>query len=302
MGFIYKITSPTNRLYVGQTCNFENRVSDYRCLRHRSKRSIIIWSIKKYGWGAHKMEIIETVDDEMLDEREMFWINELKTYTYEYPDGMNLTKGGGGVRTTWKHDKERVAKAKLRCGVNSPGYGKSLSEEARKTISVKISQYNKANGKKPSPLCHLKRMEMWQKKVIAYDLNGCFVGEFDSVAISAKTLGIDRKTANDALNGKQKHGGKYIFKHKTENYPLTIEIDKSSILIQNRPVLCFIDNIFMEYPSAESASRDLGIPAGTIRWAFNNNLKPLKSGHSFIYKDKFEEKISASVNSNALYK
>jgi group I intron endonuclease len=232
MGFIYKITSPTGRLYVGKTYNFKQRVSDYRCMRYRSKRSIIIWSIKKYGWDTHKMEIVEEVDDKSLNEREIFWIEQLQTYTYNHHNGMNLTKGGDGQRHSWKNDLERVRVAKLRCGENAPSFGKKVSPEIRQKISKSVSVFNRTHGKKPSEFCHFKSRGVRLKQVICYKLTGEFVGEYKSLKEAADDLCINRRTANDALNEKQAHAHGIIFKHKSDGYPNKIDTDGINFFVR----------------------------------------------------------------------
>ena len=55
---IYKITSPSNRIYIGQTVDFIKRKSHYRNLK-RNHQIRLFNSIKKYGWDKHKLELIE---------------------------------------------------------------------------------------------------------------------------------------------------------------------------------------------------------------------------------------------------
>ena len=57
---IYKITSPTNRIYVGQSLDIEGRFNAYKNLYSKIlKQPRIYNSIKKYGAENHKFEIIE---------------------------------------------------------------------------------------------------------------------------------------------------------------------------------------------------------------------------------------------------
>lgn len=294
MGFIYKIYSPNNKLYVGQTRNMNQRISDYKYLRYRSKKSIIIASIIKYGWDAHRIEIIEEVSNNLLNEREMYWVKQLNTYYPDNPEcGMNLTKGGDH-RQEWREDKERVIKAKKRCGVNAPGYGKKLSLEVRNKISKSVSKYNILNNKKPSLFCYEKSKEARLRKIVCYDLNGDFVSEYPSVKDAAISLNIDRKTANDALNGKQYHGGGYIFKPKTKEFPLKIYVDKSKIHLKKRAILCLLnEKVLGEYATLRQISEAIGIKKGAVADAFFDNRK-MRNGYRFIYKDLYEaiEKIA----------
>lgn len=69
---IYKITNPKGKIYVGQTLNLEKRIIDYEKMKCHKQHKIYN-SLKKYGWGAHKFEIIEECESNMLNEREIYW-------------------------------------------------------------------------------------------------------------------------------------------------------------------------------------------------------------------------------------
>ena len=191
MGLIYKIDSPTGRRYVGQTRKTaERRIIQYKSKRSKKNKSLILLSIDKYGWDAHSFSVIEdNVPDELLNEREIYWITELKTYAAENLDGMNLTRGGDN-RESWKNDKTRVERAKMRRGEKSPSWGKKWSEEMKKRIGESVSRYNKANGKKPSAECHKKAKEKQYVPVVVYDRNGDFVAEYPYLKAAAEALGL----------------------------------------------------------------------------------------------------------------
>ena len=95
-GIIYKITSPSGKVYVGQTIrSFEKRMQEHRDMK--SKCSAIRNAIDKYG-DEMKYEIIEeNVPQEQLDEREIFWINHFNSLV---PDGYNLKTGGRFYKAT----------------------------------------------------------------------------------------------------------------------------------------------------------------------------------------------------------
>lgn len=288
MGIIYKITSPTRRIYVGKTYNLNQRIDDYKCKRYRSKKSIIIDSIKKYGWDSHKIETIESIDDSLLNEREIFWIKKLKTYHYEYEQGMNLTKGGDGQRHSWKHDKERVAKAKLRCGENAPMYGKKISEEAKIKISESLKKHHKkTNYKFPKWVKELSRKKAC-KAVVCYNSNGEFIGEYESTVEASKCLGVNRRTAADAVKGLQTHTKNIIFRFKTDNYPLKIDVGVLNKKPSKKPVIVIYNGTTTEYQSKIECSKELGIPQWRImESAIKNDRKPTKMGHIFIYKENY---------------
>ena len=69
---IYKITSPSGRVYIGQTVDFVKRKSHYKKLK-RNHQIILYNSIKKYGWESHTLELIEECDVFLLNDRERYW-------------------------------------------------------------------------------------------------------------------------------------------------------------------------------------------------------------------------------------
>lgn len=70
---IYKITSPNNRKYIGQSNNIERRFKEYKSL-HNCKGQVKLYrSFLKYGIINHSFKIIETCSIEKLNERERYW-------------------------------------------------------------------------------------------------------------------------------------------------------------------------------------------------------------------------------------
>lgn len=88
---IYKITSPTGRVYIGQSVNIRKRWQAYRrldCIKQKKLHA----SLNKHGWRKHQFEIITECDKGNLDEMEIFFINAYNSYNT--PHGMNLMEGG----------------------------------------------------------------------------------------------------------------------------------------------------------------------------------------------------------------
>lgn len=70
---IYKITSPTSRIYIGQSLNIDKRWKDYKNISRVSRQPKLYNSLNKYGWKQHQFEIIEECEISKLDERELYW-------------------------------------------------------------------------------------------------------------------------------------------------------------------------------------------------------------------------------------
>lgn len=82
MGYIYKITNMiTNCVYVGKTVKdiqqrFNEHIRNGRKIHGSSK---ISKSLREYGSLNHKIEILEICNNNVILEREQFWIDELNT-------------------------------------------------------------------------------------------------------------------------------------------------------------------------------------------------------------------------------
>lgn len=94
MKCIYKITTPSGRIYVGQTVNFRRRMTEHRYLV-KHKTSPLYSSIKKYGFDAHLFGIIHELPDDttqsIIDEYEKYYISQFTDCGFSV---MNLERGG----------------------------------------------------------------------------------------------------------------------------------------------------------------------------------------------------------------
>lgn len=128
-------------------------------------------AIQKYGRDAFSMRILETVETrEEANIREAFWIKEMKTLA---PSGYNLVAGGNVKEMS---EETRIKMSEVTSGSNNGRFGKPVSEETRRRISLsnigrkcapftdehrrKIGERNK--GKKITPE-HVAKMLEAQK-------------------------------------------------------------------------------------------------------------------------------------------
>ena len=304
MGVIYKITSPTGRIYVGKTKRPKTRVWEYRW-RSKKRKSIVHDSIKGYGWEAHKFEIIEETTDDLLNEREIFWIKELNSFYLDNQMGMNMTRGGDGGGQRWMHDVERRKKQSERFkGEGGTFYGRHHTEENKKAQSERMKQRQKTHPTKVPQWGAEKGWEAVRKPVVCYDSSGCFLKEYVSVIEAAKELMISSNVVIDSCLKRTTGAlGKYVFRYKEINYPLSIEVGEIKRKTVKRPVLTLTPEyeIVCEHPSAAEASEFWGIPKTTInRAAMYNWLVPIRSGHVFIYTDLYNKISTVEAVDEAL--
>ena len=99
-GVIYKLTSPSGKVYIGQSINFKNRLNKYKNTTTKSIGNYLFNAIQKYGFDNFNVEILAVIelDDDItvtkmeLDRLEIYYIQKLDSFN----NGYNLTAGGGG--------------------------------------------------------------------------------------------------------------------------------------------------------------------------------------------------------------
>jgi|LakMenEpi03Aug12_release.lakeMendotaPanAssembly.Ray.scaffolds.fasta_scaffold443185_2 group I intron endonuclease len=133
---IYKITSPSNKVYIGQSVNIQKRFRDYKSLKRSIKQQPKLYnSFVKYGVDNHLFEILSECTKEEL--------NILERY---FQDMYNaISRKGLNCRLTGYADRcgEFSVEYKQKfTGSGNPFYGKKHTEESR----LKISKSN--TGKK----------------------------------------------------------------------------------------------------------------------------------------------------------
>jgi group I intron endonuclease len=302
VGVIYKITSPSNKVYVGKTYDLRKRINAHKCATKYGKNILLHNSIRKYGWDAHSLEIIEEVEDVLMNEREVYWVERLKTYCYENKQGLNMTKGGEGQRSTWMHKTElRSYFSKKFSGSGNPFHGRSHSVETKKVISEKASLRNRSNGIRIPEWGAEKGRDVVRKKVLCYDFDGKFISEYKSVTEASNELNLSASSICAHCKGGRTNVGGFVFRYKTmDEYPTKIDVGEIKRQSIKRPVLLLSENYetITEYSSAKEASEFWGIPKGTInRAAMYNYLVPIRAGHIFIYKDLLEEILEVENSS-----
>lgn len=294
MGVIYKITSPSNRTYVGKTYDLRKRKNAHKAAVKRGSKNILHNSIRKYGWENHVLEIIEEVEDAILDDREIYWIKELNTYCYENPMGLNMTRGGDGQRSTWMHQIERRKWFSERfTGAGGPFYGKKHTDETKKIMSEKAYKRSMEKGTRIPEWGAIKGREKVQRAILCYNNKGIFISEHVSAAIASRVLKVHRSSIVESCNGVITGViGKYVFRYKTENYPIKLDIGEVKAKTERRPVVLLTPDleIAIEFPSALEASEFLDIPKTTINRAAQYNFcHPIRTGHIFLYRDDYDE-------------
>lgn len=215
IGVIYKYTSPSNKVYIGQTVHEKVRYRRHR--RFYGEGSLFHKAIEKYGFENFTYEVVASADtedrevlQEQLNEWEKYYI---KLYNSFGEGGYNLTEGGQGSSGT-KHTKEYKDKMSERMKENNPAWnmtdewrknigdsarGRKMSDEQKKKISERMKKNNPMKNPEVAKKSHSKRIGTHltdeQKRKISECQKGKIVREETKQKLknNAKTRSRDSK-------------------------------------------------------------------------------------------------------------
>lgn len=147
---IYRVTSPTNAIYIGQSVDISERKCAYKNLRCK-KQFKLYNSIKKYGWQSHKFDVIHECPREALNKWEIFYIDLYNSF--DTPIGLNLDAGGKSNFQRSQSTKDKIReKRKLQVTSEETRAKMSLSQRTRVRSKLSSENISKAlTGKKLSP-------------------------------------------------------------------------------------------------------------------------------------------------------
>lgn len=213
-GVIYKITSPSGKIYIGQTICFYKRMNRYK--NHSCKAQIKLYaSFVKWGFDKHEVQILESNINcpHILNEMEIFYINKYNSMN----EGLNLISGGGcGVKRSLETiEKMRKASMGNKNNVgkkNALGY-KHTDEAKLKISSALKGRTSPSKGKKLTDEHILKISESKFIEVYQFSLEGQFIQKFSSMKLASEMTGISKGSITNAVKGiKQKTAGGFIWK------------------------------------------------------------------------------------------
>lgn len=130
---IYKITSPSNKVYIGQSVGIEYRISSYKKEKGSVEGQVRLYnSLKKHGWVNHSFEIIEECLEEDLNCRERHW---QEFYDVVGENGLNCSLTQCGEARKVYSDDYLKRKSLNSMGDKNPNFGKPMKEHVRKVLS-----------------------------------------------------------------------------------------------------------------------------------------------------------------------
>lgn len=232
MGNIYIIKNTVNnKVYIGQTrYSIQERFKDH-IKNSRYFDNHLYLAMRKYGIDAFYIEPLEeNVEDEKLNEREIFWIEKFDSYN----KGYNMTIGGEGnkkydyqkILEEWNNGKT-VGQIKEIFGLSDSGVIKILNG-----LNIPHKERLKRNGELKQNCNSEYFLELWNK---GYGLNQI-----------AKLAGSTKETIKKRL---------FDFNITRE------EIDIRGKHLRGKPVVQkdLEGNVLNIFPTAAEAGRYLGL-------------------------------------------
>lgn len=324
-GVIYKRTSPSGKVYIGQTYDEDSRNANWRSLAspYTSKNSKIDNARKKYGPENFTYEILfETksanldLTKKILSDLEIYYIS----YYNSWKEGYNSTRGGltyGGKNNDDKvvkipviqlskkgeyiNEWESASKAAKDVYGNGRKYsGRILKCCRHEKVSVKeyrwIFKEEYDNLKDKSIL--LKNPE--DKKIIQLSLDGKFIKEWNTLTEIEKELGINASLVLSVCKRYFGHktAGNFRWLYKSEfisgNYDKTIIYERE---LNAKKVIQFslLGKFIKEWDNVKEAAKNLNISdEDLIRTAAVK--RKTCNGFRWIYKDDWDGKDLPEMN------
>lgn len=257
---IYSIRNKiNNKMYIGQTSDYHKRVSHHlsSLRRNKSHNRHLQAAFLLYGEDSFEFSIVEKCNVDMLDEREMFWIEHYDSYN----NGYNLDIGGGGIRG-YKYTDEQKAK------ISKALKGRVFSDETRRRMSEGHADFS---GEK-SPMFGVKwadRFSPERQAEIKAKMSLAQSGE-NNANYGKKMSDEQKKKLSDSHKRRFVLYGNPLKGRERPN-------KRGSNAPNVCPVVCV--NTGEQFDTIRIAAKEKGVPASCISSCISDNLDVFYAGY-----------------------
>ena len=170
---IYKIISPSGKVYFGQSIQIEKRWKFYYGNNNKNQPKLYN-SFIKYGPENHKFEIVEECSIEELELKEGFYKQHfIDKFGWEMALFCQINDRNGGIKSKETREKMSISQIK--------NLSKPEVKEKRK-INCKIAANRPGVQEKAiNNTDWLSRNKKLLKPILQYDMDGNFIKEWDSL-------------------------------------------------------------------------------------------------------------------------
>lgn len=219
--FIYKITNPKGKVYIGQSSNITRRFNSYKNLECKNQTKLYR-SLVKYGVQNHIFEILENCIDIEGNSKERL-----------YQEQYNSVVSGLNCKLTTTKDKSGRLSEETKLKISNSHKGKFIkpesilkmintrnrknlnkhSDQTKRKISntLKGHEVTESTRKKISDKLKYRPNLKLSKAVIQYDLDGNLIKEFVSLSEAKKLTGI--LNIIKCIKGDYKTAGGFIWRY-----------------------------------------------------------------------------------------
>ena len=207
---IYKLTSPSGKIYIGQTQCLYKRFQDYR---KPKANEYLMKAILKYGLENISVEILERgILLENLDEREQFYLDTLQPFN---DNGYNICREASttrGRKRPIEEIKGVTAYMTGRFGELNHFYGRKHTEESKQ--KQREAKRDKILSEEHINLFCGAGQESVKKKVNQVDKTTLeLIKTWDFIRLAANTLLIHESSITNACKGKYKTAGGFKWEY-----------------------------------------------------------------------------------------
>jgi len=132
---IYKLTSPSGKVYIGRAVHFNKRMSTHKHTAKSGVKRPLYEAIRKYGWDSFQKEVIDIADNaEAAYQLELKYILQYDSINKGYNVSASTADGGDkweGRKDTPEFQELIEVSRKNRTGTGNGMYGKKHTKESK---------------------------------------------------------------------------------------------------------------------------------------------------------------------------
>ena len=274
---IYKYTSPSDKVYIGQTTNIKRRVNDYKNFRCKNQTHLYN-SFIKYGFENHKLEILEEWNIKLLNAK-VTLLNERERYWQDYYDV--LGENGLNCRLTTTNDKSGKMCESTKELLRVVNTGKRHTDNAKEKNRIShIGKLHNSETRKKQSMSHKGLLLGTGKLIHQYNMEGELIREATIDILQIE--GFTKSNISRCCLGKMKTHKGFIWKYKDDNIYQFSKL-KNTLIGSGRIIIQYTLEGILIKESTVNFFKEMGFNCSHIYNCCKGNRKTHKG---FIWKYK----------------